>query len=192
MTTFPNLWLSSFMYWTAVRRIQKVRPLWAIDYHKEDAKALMSREFGWKWYGGHHLENRFTAFYHSYFIPRRLGKDFRVLGYSALIRSGQLSRQEGLRQLQEPPYLEPEILELVKKRLGFSDAAFEALFHLPLRTYHEFATYKPLFERMKWPLWAMSRMNLVPKSFYLKYTAPDPLPVMAPQPQSPPEPVSQA
>lgn len=39
------------------QRIKKIRPLWHIDYPKEAVKTFLSKEFGWKWYGGHHLEN---------------------------------------------------------------------------------------------------------------------------------------
>ena len=185
--SFPNLWLSSFLYWTGVKRIRKLRPLYYKEYRKEDVKEFLGKELGWQWYGGHHLENRFTAFYHSYFIPRRMKKDFRVLGYAALARSGQMSREEGLRLLQEPHYLEPEIVDLVKKRLGFDDAEFERLMNLPLRTYREFTTYKQTFERLKWLFWLMYRFDLVPKSFYLKFTAPDPGPGHAEATESPAE-----
>ena len=172
--TFPNLWLSSFLYWTAVKRIRKIRPLYYIDYRKEPTKEFLSRELGWRWYGGHHLENRFTAFYHSYFMPQRFGQDFRILGYSALIRSGQMPREEGLRLLETPPTVEPEIVDLVKKRLGFSDQEFVAAMTQPRHTYREFRTYKETFERLRWLFWLMYRTNLVPKSFYMKFTAPDP------------------
>src|SRR5205823_5769777 len=149
MKTYPNLWLSSFVYWTAVKRIRKIRPLYYMDYHKEDAKALLTRDLGWKWYGGHHLENRFAAFYHSYFIPQRYGKDFRVLGYAALARSGQMTREEGLAKLAEPPYLEPDLLRYVKKRMGYTDADFELVMNLPRRSFRDFETYKKTFVRLK-------------------------------------------
>ena len=154
-----------------VNRIKKIRPLWYIDYHKEDVKKYLQNNLNWKWYGGHHLENRFTAFYHSYFIPKRFGKDFRALGYSALIRCGQMTRDEGVRLMKEPPYLEDEIVELVKKRLGFSDGEFDKIMSLPHRTYREFKTYKRTFEKMKPFFWLMYKMDLVPHSFYMKYTA---------------------
>jgi N-acetyl sugar amidotransferase len=173
MKTYPNLWLTSFLYWTAVKGIKKIRPLWYVDYHKEDAKRLLVRDLGWKWYGGHHLENRFTAFYHSYFIPRRWGKDFRVLGYSGLIRSGQMTREEGLALLAEPPYLEPDLLQYVKKRLGYSEVEFERLMSLPKRSYRDYQTYKRTFERLKPLFKLLADRDLVPKTFYLKFTEPD-------------------
>ncbi len=176
MRTFPNLWLSSFLYWTGWRRIRKIRPLWYEAYNKNDVKQFLSSNFGWQWYGGHHLENRFTAFYHSYFLPRRFGIDTRLLGYSAHIRSGQMTREEGVALLAQPHHLEPEIVELVKKRLRLSDARFDELMALPQRTYREFRTYKQTFERLKWVFAAMAAVDLVPRSFYLKFTAPDPAP----------------
>jgi hypothetical protein len=69
--TFPNLWLKDFLRWMIFGRIKKVRPIYYMDYDKEAAKKLLTEQYGWQWYGGHHLENRFTAFYHSYFLPRR-------------------------------------------------------------------------------------------------------------------------
>jgi hypothetical protein len=171
MKTFPNLWLTSFLKWTALKRIKKLRPLYLMDYQKEETKGSLSRQFGWQWYGGHHLENRFTAFYHSYFLPRRFGLDCRSLGYSALIRSRQMTRDEGLRLLAEPPACDPEIVELVKKRLGFSDEEFERLMTQPRKTYREFKTYKSTFERLRPFFWLLYKMDLVPRSFYEKYTS---------------------
>ena len=46
--------------------------------------------------------------------------------------------------------------------------------NLPTRTYREFRTYKQTFERLKWLFGMMAAANLVPQSFYLKFTAPDP------------------
>jgi len=176
MKTFPNMTLTKFLYWTSVKRIRKIRPLYYIDYHKEPAKALLERELGWKWYGGHHLENRFTAFYHSYFIPRRWALDFRVLGYAGLTRAGQMTRDEGLALLSQPPYLEPDLLQYVKKRLGYSDADFERVMTLPKRTFRDYETYKKTFERLKPLFRVLAERDLVPKTFYLKFTEPDEAP----------------
>ena len=171
LKTYPNMPMVKFLKWMIVNRIRKIRPLWYIAYQKEQAKDFLAKECGWQWYGGHHLENRFTAFYHSYFIPRRFGLDFRKLGYAALIRSGQMTREEGLALLEEPPYLEPDILELVKKRLKFTDDEFEEIMNLPKKSYKDFKTYKKTFERMRPFFYAMYKMNRVPYSFYTKYTA---------------------
>ncbi len=172
LRTFPNLWLSTFLRYTICGGVKKIRPLYWLDYRKEDAKALLTREYGWRWYGGHHLENRFTAFYHSYFLPRRFGIDQRPNGYSALIRSGQMTREEGLRLMSEPPPFDTEVLTMIKKRLGFTDQEFERVLTLPKRSYRDFRTYKRTFERLRPLFWALYKLDRVPKSFYVKYTVP--------------------
>ena len=171
LKTYPNLPMTSFLKWTALKRIQKIRPLYYVDYKKEEVKKFLADEFGWQWYGGHHLENRFTAFYHSYFLPRRFGIDQRPNGYSALIRAGQMSREEGGRLMQEPPRLDPEIIEMVQKRLRLGDHEFARLMSMPHKTFRDYKTYKRTFERMRLFFWALSRLNLVPMSFYVKYTS---------------------
>lgn len=173
LKTFPNLWLRSQLKWMLFTRVKKIRPLYYIDYQKEATKTFLSEELGWKWYGGHHLENRFTAFYHTYFLPRRFGIDQRANGYAALVRSGQMSREEGMALLQKPPSYDSELVEMVKKRLGFSDDEFEHLMIQPFKTFRDFKTYKRTFERMRPFFWLMYKMDLVPKSFYLKYTSKD-------------------
>ncbi len=171
LRSYPNMLLGSFLKWTGIKRIKQIRPLWYVDLHKEETKKFLTDEFGWKWYGGHHLENRFTAFYHSYFLPTRWQVDGRKLGYSALMRSGQMPREEGLRLIAAPPTVDPEILTLVKKRLRFSDTEFDRVMTQPKHTYREFKTYKTTFERLRPLFYVMYKANLVPKSFYIKYTS---------------------
>jgi hypothetical protein len=173
METFPNLWLKDFLRWATVRNIKRLRPLYHMDYRKAEAKKLLA-EFGWTWYGGHHLENRFTAFFHSYFLPRRYGIDARQLGHAALVRSGQWDRAEAIADLATPIIPDPQIIALVKQRLGFSEEELEAVMALPRRHYSDFPTYKPTFERLKPLFWALYKADRVPRSFYMKFTNPDP------------------
>jgi N-acetyl sugar amidotransferase len=173
MKTYPNMPLGQFMKWTVVLSLQKIRPLYYIDYVKKDAMALITRELGWEWYGGHHLENRFTAFWHTYFMPVRYGIDTRLLGHAALVRSGQITREQGLELIAQPQTYDPELVEMVKKRLGFTDKEFEEIMNLPKRTYRDFPTYKQTFERMRPIFWLLYKLNRVPKSFYMKYAFPD-------------------
>ncbi|MCB0194932.1 MAG: N-acetyl sugar amidotransferase [Anaerolineae bacterium] len=173
MKTYPNMLMPNFIKWTAILGLKKIRPLYYIDYIKKDTMALLTKELGWEWYGGHHLENRFTAFWHTYFIPQRYGVDTRLLGYAALVRSGQITREQGLAYISEPQCYDPELVEMVKKRLGFSDEEFEEIMNLPKKTYRDFKTYKKTFERMRPFWWLMYKLNRVPKSFYIKFTAPD-------------------
>jgi hypothetical protein len=72
--------------------------------------------------------------------------------------------------MQQPPFVPEGIVELVKKRLGFSDAEFETIMTGPRRTYREFATYKKTFERLRLLFYIMYKSNRIPKTFYDKFT----------------------
>jgi hypothetical protein len=191
MKTFPNLEMTKFLRWAAVRNIRRIRPLYYLDYRKDEVKKFLASELNWEWYGGHHLENRFTAFWHTYFLPVRYGIDARQLGHAALVRSGQLTREEAIVDLATPIESDPDIVALVKKRLGFDDEAFEAVMHGPHRHYSDFATYKTTFERLRPLFWLLYKLDRVPKSFYMKFTRPDPgvpLPGAVREPQATPRP----
>lgn len=169
LKTYPNLSLSLQFRCMAISKIKRIRPLWYMDYIKEDAKKLIADKYGWQWYGGHHLENRMTAFKHTYWMPRGFKMDTRVLGYAGLVRSGQMSRDEAIGKLKKPPKVDFELVDLYKKRLGISDEEFEAVITGPKRSHHDFKTYKPTFEMLRPLIKIAADRDLVPRSFYLKY-----------------------
>lgn len=169
MRSYPNMSFFQFIWWSLFSGIKRTRPLYWVDYNKEKAKELLADEYGWRWYGGHHLENRFTAFYHSHFLPKRFGINFRQIEFSALVRSGQKERAVAVRELAVERTGEVELIELVKKRLGLSDSQFEGLMSLPQKSHLDFATYKRLFESLRPLFWVLLKLNRVPESFYLKF-----------------------
>ena len=169
MRTFPNMPMHSFVRWVALRGIQRVRPLYYMDYDKEEVKAMLARRFGWQWYGGHHLENRFTSFVHQHFLPRRWNADLRHLGHAALVRSGQLDRDEALAMLSKPVVCPEELLSLVKKRLRFTDVEFNEVMSIPRRNWFDYPNYKRTFELLR-PLFRLFvHAGRVPDSFYMKF-----------------------
>ena len=174
--TYPNMSLSAQLRWMLLRRIRKIRPLWNMDYNKDDIKRFLHENFDWQWYGGHHLENRLTAFWHSYFTPRRYNINTRMLGFAAMVRSEKMLRGDALAELNKPFYLEEGLVNTLMDRFNITDSEFERWMTMPKKTYRDYKTYKKTFERMS-PFFAiMAKLNLIPQSFYMKYTKPDPLP----------------
>ncbi len=168
--TFPNLWMGHWLKWSIIDGIKKIRPMYYIDYRKEEIKEFLSKDFGWKWYGGHHMENRTAYFTNNYYLPLKFNIDLRYSEFSALVRSHQLAREEALERIKEPKSFDPGILEEVKKRLGFTEESFQEVMGLPKKTYRDYKTYKQTFEQLRWLFWVMYKLNFVPKSFYVKYT----------------------
>lgn len=168
MNYFPNLWLSTWIKYL-MKRIKRYRPLYYIDYHKEEVKKMLSEDLDWQWYGGHHMENRYTIFCHD-LLRNKFNFDQRYVEFSALIRSGQMKRSDALLEIQNPIPFDEDILAEVKKRLNLSDEEFKTILNTPKKTFQDFDTYHETFKKMRPFFWLMYKADLIPKSFYLKYT----------------------
>jgi hypothetical protein len=164
--TFPNLWLRDFLRYSKIRRF---RPLYYIDYLKEEVKRRLHSTYGWQWYDGHHRENIITDFFISWLLPKRWGLDLRILGWSALVRTGQMERAEALERLQTLPVFDDWMLDEVMRRLDISEARLYNIVALPKRTDADFNTYRQTFRRLRPLFWMLYRAGRVPKSFYVKY-----------------------
>ena len=134
-----------------------------LPYIKEDVKRLLQQELGWKDYGGKHCESLWTKFYQCYILPEKFGVDKRKAHLSTLICSGQITKEQALEEIKEPPY-DAQQLKIDKvfvlKKLGLSEAEFEAYMQQPVRDHREFDTegsffnYYPIFKPFK-PLWEL-------------------------------------
>lgn len=172
MDTYPNLTFSEFMKWTLVYRQKFIRPLWYIEYSKPKARKLIEDLCDWTYYGGHHLENRSSSFLHTVYNPQKFNVDNRNWSLAAEVRSGEISRDEALDIYNTPIEANPDLIAFVKKRLGFSDDEYNKIMASEPRSWREFPTYKKRFEKMR-PLFSvLTKMNLVPPSFYAKYCFP--------------------
>jgi len=172
MHTFPNMTFSKFLFWTVLKRIRKIRPLWYLNYNKVAARAYLEKEFGWQYYGGHHLENRMTAFHHSFYTPFKFGLDQRNNTLAAAVRNGSLDRVDALRYYSEPITIDFDLIEYVIKRFDMTEAEFWKVMDLPKKFYIDYPTYKQRFERLRPLFYILAKTNLVPMSFYLKYCFP--------------------
>ncbi|WP_297943210.1 N-acetyl sugar amidotransferase [uncultured Campylobacter sp.] len=174
MRTYPLMTLARFLFWTAVVRIKKIRPFWYISYNKEDAMKFLEKEYDWRYYGGHHLENRMTSFFHSVYLPQKFGTDMRNNTLSAKVRNGKMSRDDALAEYNSEPYVEKDLVEYFKKRLDLTDKQYEEVMNRKPKIWYDYPTYKKTFERLRPLFKILANANLVPMSFYLKYCFPMP------------------
>lgn len=139
----PALGIWQHAYYSHFRRIETAALLDLVPYNKAEAKALLMNELGWRDYGGKHYESVFTRFYQGYVLPTKFGFDKRKAHLSTLILSGQMTREEALRELQQPTYdegLQRQDKAYVAKKLGFSPDEFDEVLSLPNRTHEEFGS----------------------------------------------------
>ena len=172
MKSYPLMTFSRFIFWSLFARIKKIRPFWYIDYSKEEARSFLEKNYDWKYYGGHHLENRMTAFFHGIYAPQKFKTDFRNNTLSALVRNGKISRDAAWKEYSTPPKVEKDLLNYFKKRLNLTSKEYKNVMARDSKSWFEYPTYKKRFELLR-PLFKMlAKANLVPMSFYLKYCFP--------------------
>lgn len=167
--SFPLMSLSQYIYYTMVKRIRDIRVFDYIEYNKIEARKIITKELGWQDYGGHHHENIFTRFFQSYYLPQKFGIDKRKVEYSALIRSGLMTREEALKDLSRPYPYEQEDVDFVIKKLGFTQEEWQQIMEAPRKTFKEFPTYYSIIKKMKYPMKIAAEMNIIPKILYEKY-----------------------
>ena len=131
-----------------IHGIKLVKFLDFIEYDKKAAMKILETELGWKYYGGKHYESRFTKFFQSYFLPTRFGYDKRKAHLSSLILTGQLTREEALKELEKPLYDQRELAddkEFILKKLEISPAEFEEMLNMPKKTYKDYPSSEKSF-----------------------------------------------
>jgi hypothetical protein len=121
-----------------------------IDYRKNVACQELETMLGWQYYGGHHYENIYTRFVYSFLLPEKFSIDKRIITHSALVRSGEMSREEALASLAQPPHpperVQDDVAYVIKK-LGLSGEEFEAIMTTPPKSFRDYPSYYPLIER---------------------------------------------
>jgi N-acetyl sugar amidotransferase len=141
LTTYPKLSLAQYIADIMIRKIRPVSLLNSIRYDKAEAVGILERELGWRNYGGKHHESIYTRFFQSYILPRKFHIDKRRAHYSSLIMSGQMTREQALRDLELPIADESFIAEdraYVVKKLDMTEMEFDAIMAAPVRSYRDY------------------------------------------------------
>lgn len=123
--------------------LQSERPLDYVDYNRDRAFQELKDFCGFEYYGRKHLENILTAFAQLYWFPKKFGVDKRTSHLSSMIVSGQLTREDALRQMEEPLYDEEmmrEYISIIKRELAITDDEFETIMQAPVHAHAEYKT----------------------------------------------------
>jgi N-acetyl sugar amidotransferase len=136
-------------YYKLVKKIKSIYILNYIPYNKDEAKALLENELGWKYYGGKHHESRFTGLWQSYILPVKHNIDYRKATFSTQICSGQMTRDEALKELVKLPYDESKIetdIQFFCKKLGISREEFSEIMKKEPKTYKSFPNQETMIK----------------------------------------------
>lgn len=131
---YPRYTLFNKIWYFHVNKIRSWRLLNYVSYNKAEIKKYISNQLGWRDYGGKHYESRFTKFFQAYYLPEKFGIDKRKAHLSNLIVSGQITRDEALKELSLPLYDRKELegeIEYIIRKLCITKEEWEKIMQSP-------------------------------------------------------------
>lgn len=138
---YPSLSITNYVDYLLLRGMKWIPILNYVPYSKSEAKKVLINDLGWRDYGGKHYESIYTRFFHAYYLPKKFGIDLRKAYLSALVCSGQISRDEALNELSKPPATDDILIkdrDYVIKKLGLTFTEFEEIMNSNNRTYNDY------------------------------------------------------
>lgn len=152
LESMPTISLGHYVYYVFIANIRQIPFLNYVDYDKAVAKKQLTESLGWRDYGGKHYESVWTRFYQGHYLVKRFGFDKRRAHLSSQICAGQITRSEGLAELEKPLY-PPQLLredkQFVLKKFGLSESQFEELLSAPARRHDEYPGHFLLFNGLR-------------------------------------------
>lgn len=117
-----------------LKGIKTVKPLNLVEFTRASMVETLEKEYGYVPYGQKHFEDLITKFLEGWWQPTRFGHDIRRAQLSSLVVTGQISRDEALKILEQTPLTEDESKELfseVARRLEISEDELMKLHEMP-------------------------------------------------------------
>ena len=164
-----NLGIKELFFYIIVKRIQTRAPLFYMNYIRKEAEEIIKTELDWIYPGAHYFDYLYYSFI-SYIHRVKFHINLNINSDAALVRDGQMTREEGLKRLQKPYHLEDNnIVDFCLKKLNVSQKEFDEIIKLPLKTFRDYNTSYNMIRMLKYPLKILSIIDVVPKFVYKKY-----------------------
>lgn len=164
-----NLGLHHIFYYTFIRRIRVIPILSYVSYVRPEAEAIITRDLGWVYPGSKYYDDLYQSLM-TYVFRVKFGIERRRFLDSALVRSGQMTREEALCRVQQVDTIESEdVISLCIKRLGLTRDEFDALMRLPPKTFRDYSSSYSFIRALKPFVWSLSRLKVLPAFTYDKY-----------------------
>lgn len=151
LKTFPRMNLFNWVHYVFIKRIKYLPILHYIKYVRKDAAEFLEREIDWKDYGKKHYESIYTRFFQGYILPNKFRIDKRRAHLSTLISSGQITREDALKEMANPPYNEDQLKEdmtYVIKKFGLTKERFEQIMVERIKNFTDYPNNNFLFRRL--------------------------------------------
>ena len=164
-----HLGLKELIFYSLKKRISVWTPLYYYPYVRKEVEPILKSELGWVYPGAHYFDD----LYHSlikYIHRVKFDIDMNMNSDSALVRSGQMTREKAFERKKNVYHIEDEdVIRLCLKRLDVSKMEFEDYMSLPIKTFQHYPTSWNKIKKLKIPIKILSQLDLLPKVTYNKY-----------------------
>lgn len=155
LKTYPHYNYFQYLYeYPALRKLVRFPILNYLDFNKLEAMEVLKKELNWKPYGGKHYESIYTRFYQGYILPKKFGFDKRRSHLSCLIKNGLITRDDAMREIQQPAIdeqMEAEDRAFLIKKLGITEQEFQDIMSAERKTFWDYPSYER--DSRKTPPW---------------------------------------
>lgn len=137
-------------YFPYIKKMKVAKLLNYLPYTVEEAIDELEKKVDYKYYGGKHYESRFTKFFQAHFLPLRFGYNKKLAHLSALILSGQKTRDEALLEFNKPIYDDVTLAEdrtYFIKKLGMTEDEYFDIVNGPIFNHDQYKSNKWFFEK---------------------------------------------
>lgn len=164
-----NLRLPHMFYYAVIRRIRSHTVLNHAKYVRDDITREIEQNLGWVNPGAHYFDDLYQSLITNV-LRKKFGIDRRKFAYSALVRSGQMSRDAALERISKIYEIEdPDVISLCIKRLGLSEAELEEILRQPPKNFRDYPNVYNLIRRAKWLVIPLEKLGLIPTIATVKY-----------------------
>lgn len=153
LKTYPFFGTFDWIVSQFIRKVEWVRFLDYFEFNDKEALDILVREYGYKAYEYKHYESIFTRFYQGYILPNKFKFDKRRLHLSNTILTGQITRNDALSILEQPPYPDQdrldEDIEYIIKKMGWDKKFLSEYLKRPEVSHRVYGTERDI---LKWPV----------------------------------------
>jgi N-acetyl sugar amidotransferase len=164
-----NLGIRELIYYSVFRGIRIIPILYYVNYVRKNVDELLEKELGWVNTGAHYFDDLYQSLMTNLYRTK-FNIDRRLFNYSALVRSGQMSRDEALKRLTEIYVIEdPKVISLCIKRLGLTQEQYEEIVKSPPKTFQDYPNSYGMIKLLRPVIKLLSLLHFLPGSTYDKY-----------------------
>ena len=135
-----------------VKGVKTLQLLNYVPITKQGMIDTLVNEYGYEPYKQKHFEDLLTKFIEGWWLPTRFGYDIRRAQLSSLVVTGQMTREDALAILAQPPLDEEEskyLFSKVAEKLEISEEALKRLHEMP-KVYKKYRNFSWAFRAGIW------------------------------------------